>query len=314
MLLVVASCGDGDSGATDESTSTTSSSTSTTIETTTSQTVSTTTRPPTTTTTGATTSTTTLPDPGMPAVSWEVSSGEPATFGRVCIEWETGGPAPPNTAIPERIFAETLAILGVEVSTDADDCDAVLRWSLTGERTSAPYEQGRLTCWSGTALTARAALVVDGEERNVWTFSESEPPPDTISGCPDEDEDIGVTYVVTYAWWRDMMAGTLGSRAVMGIGIISDGDWPDPVWSGCWTEPPTDDELQTVMALLAPKRRTEPDLDFRRRRRLAVTWLETCVYEGITPAEYLAPLVPHLSQLERADADRLIEQIEESAG
>ncbi len=282
VLLVVSACGGVEGGPVAESTtaaaeyttvpSTTRPSTTTTVS-------STTTRPSTTTTTVP--PWTTLPDveePPPPVLQGGLSEGAVESM---CLEVTTGGSAPPDEEqVVEKL---TAGLLDLGVSVSSEGCEATLRLSLSGRRSSATYQQTG-ECWSGVRVTGETTLFLEDQWRAAWSFAVDEEPPFSISWCPDADDPID-WYWYGHELWHDPfyeMFGNLANLRNWHHGSVRDGPWP--CWDG--SIPPTEEEVARLAFL------------FAEQGEWIATFIDTCV-----PAEYgsvLLPLVPYLVALDRS--------------
>jgi hypothetical protein len=257
----------------------------------------TTTAPSTTTLPSTTTTTvppwTTLPEPDSPPVLLGGLTEKPVES--MCLEVTAAGSAPPGEGQVVEKLAAGLRILGVEVSSEG--CEATLRVSLTGRRSSATYQQAG-TCWSGIAIGGETTLILDTQVRATWPFALDEPPPTVSYGCPTEDEPIDWHYFGKELW-HDPFYEMFGNLAnVVSYHIDERGD-PEPCWEG--SMPPTEEAVAWLAAVLAGG-----------HGEWVANWMGSCL-----PAEYgeaLLPLVPHLIALDRSylpglDHDGLLARI-----
>lgn len=128
---------------------------------------------------------TTLAPPTCPAAGLAAELGGPLIVESMCLEVTTGEQLPPSEEVAAGL-ADVLDLLGIEVV--AEGCQASLRLTASGRRTSELYSAGQTTmrCGTGLVLSGETSLVVDGVQRHTWTVDVDTPPPATTESCPDE--------------------------------------------------------------------------------------------------------------------------------
>lgn len=194
----------------------------------------------------------------------------------VCLEIAAGGTAGTDEAELASELSDAFGMIGIDVVSGP--CDATLSILLTGERSSANYfGAGIRECWSGERISGEAVLSVGSDERKTWTVDREMPPPDSITGCPDEDDPIG--FGRWGGMYSDMFYDMFG-----GVGQLA--------WIAAWdygrcrddTPVPTEEEVQALTSLLAA----------RPNGHGILAWIKDCVPQGEDSREALLPIVPYL--------------------